>query len=75
LRAFFVQKSFLCLEFGFERTFVQKTSGKNVDEIEQGWWNEKKSCKVGGQPLSLRTRKSHQQMFELFLISEKNQLC
>ncbi len=33
-RAFFVQKSFLCLEFGFERTFVKKMLAKNIDEID-----------------------------------------
>ncbi len=34
LRAFFVQTSFLCLEFGFEQTFVWKIGAKNVDEID-----------------------------------------
>jgi len=34
LHAFFVQKYFLCLEFGFEQTFVQKMRAKNVDEID-----------------------------------------
>jgi hypothetical protein len=34
LHTFFVQKSFLCLEFGFEQTFVQKTHAKNVDDID-----------------------------------------
>jgi hypothetical protein len=27
---FFVRKSFLCLDFGFERTFLQKMSTSNV---------------------------------------------
>jgi len=31
---FFVQKFFLYLEFGFERTFVQKINAYNVDEID-----------------------------------------
>jgi hypothetical protein len=31
---FFVRMSFLCLEFGFERTFVCKICAKNVDEID-----------------------------------------
>jgi len=34
MHAFFVQKSSLCLEFGFERTFVRKTRAKNLDEID-----------------------------------------
>jgi len=33
-RALFVRMFFLCLEFGFERTFVQKTRSFNVDEID-----------------------------------------
>jgi len=33
-RKCFVQKSFLCLEFEFERTFVQKCAQKNIDEID-----------------------------------------
>jgi len=33
-RTFFVHKTFLCLEFGFERTFVQKMRAKNIDEID-----------------------------------------
>jgi len=33
-RAFFVQTSFLCLEFGFEPTYVRKSCAKNVDEID-----------------------------------------
>ncbi len=32
---FFIQTSFLCLEFGFEQTFVRKICTKNVDEIDQ----------------------------------------
>ncbi len=37
LCAFFVQKYFLCLEFGFEQTFVQKMRTKNA--CKKCWWN------------------------------------
>ncbi len=37
LCAFFVQKSFLCLKFGFERTFIQKTRTYDVDEIDASY--------------------------------------
>jgi len=30
----FLQTSFLCLEFGFEQTFVRKIHEENVDEID-----------------------------------------
>ncbi len=31
---FFVRNTFLCLEFGFEQTFVQKMCAYDVDEID-----------------------------------------
>jgi len=34
MHIFFVRKSFLYLEFGFEQTFVRKMRAKNVDEID-----------------------------------------
>jgi hypothetical protein len=34
MRKFYVRKSFLCLEFGFEQNFVQKTLEKDIDEID-----------------------------------------
>jgi len=43
-RAFFVQKSFLCLEFGFERTFVLKIGANNFDEIDHWSFNIFCSC-------------------------------
>jgi len=40
-RPLFVQKSFLCLEFGFEQIFVQKMCALNVDEIDSRKHGEK----------------------------------
>ncbi len=37
---FFVQTSFLCLEFGFKRTFTRKMRAFNVDEIDSRWKDE-----------------------------------
>jgi len=34
MHAFFVQTSFLSLEFGFEQTFVRKTRAFKADEID-----------------------------------------
>jgi len=48
--AFFVQTSFLCLEFGFEQIFVCKICAKNVDEIDQRFFvgHEAFGDKFGG---------------------------